>query len=163
MNIFVLDVDPVQAARWQLDKHIVKMPLETAQMLSTNLHLHGFDAPYRPTHKDHPCTVWARRSRANFEWLVAHGLALCAEYTGRYGRIHKSQAVIVWADEHKMCIPAGLQTPFAQALPEEHKGPCAVAAYRSYYHAAKAHIATWKRNKPQWWSYKDDSPVCERL
>ena len=35
MNIFVLDENPVIAAKMACDKHIVKMILESAQMLCT--------------------------------------------------------------------------------------------------------------------------------
>ena len=35
MNIFVLDRNPVIAAQMQCDKHIVKMIVESGQMLST--------------------------------------------------------------------------------------------------------------------------------
>ena len=84
MNIFTVDHDPTVAAQQLCDKHVVKMPLETAQMLCS-----AFDpldlAPYKRVHYNHPCTQWARQSEANFDWLVTHGLALCAEYTKRYG------------------------------------------------------------------------------
>ena len=74
MNIFVLDKDPKKAATQQIDKHIVKMPLESAQMLCAALARHGReDTPYKATHKNHPCTLWAGESQGNFRWLVKHG------------------------------------------------------------------------------------------
>ena len=164
MNIFVLDKCPNASARVQIDKHVVKMPLECAQMLSTALSRHGLDkqtftrpgsdevrSQYKATHKHHPCTVWAGDTRSNFQWLGKHAMALCAEYTERYGRVHKSQGVIEWCIEMSKAIPAGELTPHAQAMPEEYQTKCAVEAYRSYYMAEKRDIASWKKNQPEWW------------
>lgn len=86
MNIFVLDLDPVQAAKWHTDRHCVKMILESAQLLCSVFHMQGIDAPYKLTHKNHPCAVWARESYSNFIWLLNLFEALCEEYTVRYGR-----------------------------------------------------------------------------
>ena len=94
MNIFVLHTDPEKAATMMCDKHVIKMVLETAQMLCTIAHGMGYDgAPYRSTHKNHPCTVWAAKTSSNWSWLLRHGFALCDEYTKRYGKNHKS---IMW-------------------------------------------------------------------
>ena len=150
MNIFVLDQNPVKAAIYQCDKHVVKMILETAQMLSTVISDYGVDLGYKPTHRKHPCTLWAGRSRENFEWLVKHGMALSDEYTSRYGKIHKSRAIIEAAKGHTMKLPVKGLTPFAQAMPEKFKRPCAVQAYKSFYLGEKMSFATWKRNKPNW-------------
>ncbi|CAB4121887.1 hypothetical protein UFOVP26_41 [uncultured Caudovirales phage] len=150
MNIFVLDYEPSEAARLHLDKHIVKMPLETAQILSTVQHQFGNQAQYKPTHANHPCTIWARRSKENYEWLVELGLELCAEYSYRYGKRHACQSVIesIWTPPQ--AIGVGL-TAFAQAMPDECKHPDAVTAYRNYYRLHKAHIASWThRNVPEW-------------
>ena len=92
MNIFVLSENPIKAARLQHDKHILKMVLETAQMLCSAFE----NAPYKKTYINHPCTVWARTSRNNFDWLVLHGLALATEYTYRYNKTHASEKVISW-------------------------------------------------------------------
>lgn len=147
MNIFVLDTDPSNAARLHLDKHIVKMPLETAQMLST---VNG-GYPYKATHKNHPCTIWARQNKANYKWLVNLGLELCKEYTYRYGKVHKCQAVIEQLQSPPDSVPDGDMTAFAQAMPDECKTSDAVTAYRNYYRMHKANIAAWsKRNKPEW-------------
>jgi hypothetical protein len=151
MNIFVLDYEPIEAARLHLDKHIVKMPLETAQMLSTAHHLLGGYSQYKPAYPNHPCTVWARQSKENYQWLVELGLELCAEYSYRYDKRHACQSVIesIWSPPPK-AIPIGM-TPFAQAMPDECKHPDAVTAYRTYYRLHKAHIAHWKyRNIPEW-------------
>ena len=108
MNIFILNNDPVRAAQAQCDKHIVKMPLESAQMLSTahrildgtetkrpsksgktmvkywtldNLYE---DVMYSVAHRGHPCTVWSMETNANYNWHYEHFVALCDEYKYRY-------------------------------------------------------------------------------
>ena len=151
MNIFVLDTDPQKAAICQLDKHVVKMPLESAQMLCSALIINGFvGTPYKLAHAKHPCTLWASQSRENFLWLVRHGLALSREYTSRYGKRHKSQDVIEFCEKHQHIIPAGELTTFAQAMPDQYKDQNPVIAYRQYYLGEKKNIATWKQNKPVW-------------
>ena len=153
LNIFVFDVDPHEAARQHCDRHVVKMILEAAQMLSTTYHVCG-DAPsiaYRPTHKNHPCTVWARTSTTNYRWLVDYGLALCKLYTLRYHRVHKSEAVIVALVPPPSCVPIGGLTPFAQAMPDQYRDSDAALAYQRYFIAEKSHIATWHDGPPYWW------------
>ena len=78
MNIFVLHEQPDVAAQILCDKHVVKMILESAQMLCTVAHNHGYDAPYRRTHPKHPCTLWAGKSQENWDWLISHALAMSA-------------------------------------------------------------------------------------
>ena len=109
MNIFVTDQCPIQSARNLPDKHIVKMPLETCQMLSIIYsdwyygigQLHKLDGtPYRTAHgafRKHPCTQWAAESYWNLSWLISHGMALCDEYTARYGKVHACQPAIAEA------------------------------------------------------------------
>lgn len=137
MNIFALHTDPVKAASVHTNKHVVKMVLETAQMLCA-CHEPGV-APYKRTHYNHPCTVWARTSTANYDWLCQFGLALAAEYTKRYGKRHKSQDVIEWCEERVPdSVPYGSQTPFAQAMPDKYKQENnSVTAYNYYYTAEK--------------------------
>lgn len=160
MNIFVLGdgADPVKSAQDQLDKHVVKMPLETAQLLCSVFHAIGtylaLTPPYRKTHANHPCAIWARQSRENFDWLVEHGMALGAEYTYRYGKAHKSLEVVQWCHEHRQALafPQTGLTVFAQAMPEPYRRPDPVAAYRAYYLGEKQSMATWKRrSQPNWW------------
>lgn len=69
MNVFALDLSPKTAARYHCDAHVVKMILETTQMLSTAHWMRGTRGPYRPTHANHPCSVWVRESTANYKWL----------------------------------------------------------------------------------------------
>lgn len=146
MNIFVLSLDPAEAARMQCDKHVVKMIVETAQILCT-----AGRGVYRPTHANHPCTVWAGQSADNFKWLIRHGLALCEEYTFRYGKRHKTQDVLALVEPPASFPVVGL-TPFAQAMPEELRSNDVVASYRAYYHT-KASFARWtRRDPPEWWN-----------
>ena len=151
MNIFVLHHNPIVAAQMQCDKHVVKMILETAQMLCTVAHAEGFPAPYRATHKNHPCTLWVGKSKQNWDWLIDHGLGLCKEYTRRYGKIHQSQKHIEWCSQLPIPLPSIGLTSFAQAMPDKYKNRCAVKAYRAYYHGEKASFATWKTSSPSWW------------
>lgn len=95
MNIFVTSPDPVACAYFLDDKRVIKMVLETAQLLSTVLHQKGYSHPslYKPTHVHHPCTIWAAEDICHISWLFEHFTALCGEYTARYGKIHKSEAL----------------------------------------------------------------------
>lgn len=154
MNIFVLDTNPVIAASFYIDKHCVKMPLEIAQLLSTThnlVNINGEMAPYKTTHQNHPCSKWIRESIDNWLWLVEHGLAVSQEYTKRYGKVHKSQAVIEWCFANVPNLPDIGLTPFAQAMPDDCKNVDAVEAYRTYYRVGKESIATWKTCKPYWY------------
>jgi hypothetical protein len=152
MNIFILDTDPVRCAEMMCDKHVVKMILETNQMLSTVAHQHGHIAPYKPTHARHPCTLWTGETQQNWNWLVRHSRALCEEYTRRYGRVHKSQLVTKWAEGLHLKLPNIGQTPFRLAMPSMYKCSDPVASYRRYYLGEKSRFAKWKiGNIPAWW------------
>jgi hypothetical protein len=155
LNLFVLHRDPAIAARWQCDRHVVKMTLEAAQILCSAAHLLGQRAPYRPTHLAHPCVIWAAASRGNWRWVVAHGLALAREYERRYGRPHRSLAVFRWAQGRGVGPPAssGRRRRFATAMPERYRAGDPVAAYRRFYAAEKARFATWRApaKPPPWW------------
>lgn len=152
MNIFVLSKCPFESAEMLCDKHVVKMLLETAQILSTAAKPFDTDnVLYKPAYIHHPCVKWASLSKQNFGWLVYHGLGLCLEYTKRYSKRHKSERVIdaAWSLLHK--LPDVPMTPFVQAMPNKYKQPCPVAAYRSYYLGEKMHFAKWTaRPVPTW-------------
>lgn len=109
MNIFLTDPDPKVCAIALDDKRVVKMALESAQLLATALSSFGVATSYKPTHTVHPCSKWAARSRGNFLWLVEHGLELCEEYEFRYDRKrgHASKAAIYEAYNLRQTIPAG--------------------------------------------------------
>jgi len=153
MNIFVLDNNPVTAAQMACDKHVVKMILESAQMLCSPFE--SGTAPYKRTHYNHPCSIWARASRTNYDWLIAHALALCAEYEIRYGpnKQHKSKKIVEWCNDNKEKLglsDLGL-TEFALAIPDDCKANDVTSAYRRYYVKHKAGFAKWtKRNVPEW-------------
>ena len=133
MNIFVLDIHPQVAAEMQCDKHVVKMVLETAQLLCSVFTKD--EAPYKQTHVNHPCSKWVRESSENYEWLLNHGHALAQEYTLRYGKVHKSEAVIDWcATNVTRCdLPRKSRTPFPQCMPDIYRNNDVVQAYRNYY------------------------------
>jgi hypothetical protein len=159
MNIFRLHDDPVIAAQMAIDKHVVKMPLESCQLLHTALRQRGLKADwlYKPFNPKHPSCLWVNESRSNFMWLVRHGKALCAEYAYRYyGRTHKSSFLIVRAEAESSLIPEGPETPVRLAMPEQFRTDDAVHSYRLYYSAAKHAFATWKTCEPAWWKeYRD--------
>jgi hypothetical protein len=145
MNIFVIDKDPVRAAIMLFDKHIVKMALETAQLLS-NVN----NGPYKLTHVNHPCTKWLMQGVENYDWLVQHGIAICKEYTFRYGKEHKCEEVIMALETPLIQLPKGY-TDFVLCMPDEFKTDCAITSYRQYY-KSKSSFATWtKRDPPNWW------------
>ena len=154
MNIFVLSDNFEECAEWHLDKHIVKMPLESAQLLCTALHYNGdMNTLYKPTYRKHPCAIWAAKNRNNFLWLCNLGKAICAEYTYRYGKIHKCERVIEQCEKSYAILPDEPMTPFAQAMPIVYKNPDAITAYRTYYRSDKRHIAKWsKRQVPDWFN-----------
>jgi hypothetical protein len=163
MNIFALDENPMIAAQMHCDKHVVKMILESAQILSTVHHLE--DVPqqeymlkhlYKPTHKNHPCTIWARENTANYHWLARLYYYLGCEYTYRYGKEHKSMELNRYLSKtpYSLTIESD-HTPFALAMPDQYKY-CAtpVDCYQLYYRCEKSHILQYtKRAKPDWlWS-----------
>lgn len=152
MNIFVLDLNTEKAAQYHNDKHVVKMILETAQILCTVLNNMGYKTPYRSTHQNHPCVKWASKTYDNFDWLRKLGLELCKEYTYRYGKIHKCQPLL-----EDLIIPSFDKfsdkgsTPFVQAMPNEYKDKDPVKAYRNYYLGAKKHILKYTRREIPFW------------
>ena len=160
MNIFFLDENPTLSAQYHVDKHVVKMILETAQLLCSVHHVTEQvteQVPYKLSHKNHPCAVWARQSLSNYLYLCALGLELGKEYTHRYGKRHKSIDVINWCIINKPNIPdIGFTTP-AMAMPDEFKVDSVVESYRNYYMGAKISLASWKnREKPKWFNYEKE-------
>ena len=192
MNIFALSKDPRQSAIEMLDKHVVKMPTETCQMLHTNIlymayrqtndkepqlkdlkafHVACGSRLMKPAMLNHPSTIWARQSRENFVWLFEHGLALCQEYTHRYGKVHGSFSRTNDVNIHEDLIyrhgfPHNGLTPVTIAMFDKYRldekeyynrNPSAkdwefvIASYRHYYLAGKWELATWKTKSPDWW------------
>lgn len=175
MNIFALDQDPYQAAEWMVDKHVVKMILETAQLLSTahrlldgtqyidktktGRNVKRWRLPdereavlYSATHINHPSAVWCRENFSNYNWLYHHFAALLNEYTYRYGKVHKCTAMALTLCFTPQRIPLGDLTPVTPAMPDEYKVPNDhVESYRNYYRIAKERMHKWtKREKPAW-------------
>lgn len=166
MNIFVTDLDPYKAAQSLCDKHVVKMILESCQLLCTWLSTKHSDTYklhsnflYKPTHINHPCSVWLRESDSNVWRLISHTKELIHEYYKRYGKVHACYKV--W--KLLIGLVAELVSPedtlmskltsFKQCMPEQYKvegNP--IEAYRSYMVSEKTRFAKWKLgNKPEWW------------
>lgn len=153
MNIFVLDENPEAAARMLCDKHVVKMCLETAQILST---ING--GPYKPTHANHPCTLWAKGAVQNYIWLVRHGIGIAKEYTHRFNKEHKSEDIICALMSPVVDFPQVEKTPFALAMPDEFKEECPVQSYRNYYRFKRTVVdMKWTgRQVPEWLDVLDE-------
>jgi hypothetical protein len=159
MNIFVVDNDPIVAAKMLCDSHVCKMILEGCQMLST---VHSLDIVqdnkiklYKPCFHNHPCTIWARASKSNYYWLANHTFELTNEYSSRYyGKIHKSTDMAYWFTKNAPSnLPNTICTDFAQAMPDQYKNVDGVTAYRAYYLGEKAKFAKWKLgNEPMWFT-----------
>lgn len=143
MNLFWLSLDPEECAKLHCDKHVVKMPLETVQMLNTAHWLHGNDAPYGAVHQKHPCTIWVAQSIENYRLAWWLGYYLFKEYTYRYGRTHKSESVLYMVRCHPPAMTARGFTKFPQAMPDEYKHDNVVTAYRDYYIGEKSGFSVW--------------------
>ena len=177
MNIFYLSKDPIEAAQAHLDKHVVKMILEYAQLLSTaHRIIDGTESSivsnkrkkrvwrlederdsllYSATHVNHPSAVWARASSCNYEWLYRLFCATCDEYTHRYGKIHVTDTKLRNAlKQHPKLIGRSVYgwlgpTP---AMPDECKvANDALASYKRYYIDKKADMAKWTNREPPDW------------
>ena len=150
MNIFYLDKDPKLAAIYQYNKHVVKMILESAQMLCTAHHHYGNgdNVPYKKAHYNHPSTIWVRQNSIHYDWLYDHMKALGDEYTKRYNKTHLS---ITKCEDKLAKLPGGiLETGFEQppqAMPDEYKDKCSIQAYWNYYIGDKKQIANLKKEK----------------
>jgi hypothetical protein len=141
MNIFYLSHCPKKAAQHQYNKHVVKMILETAQLLCTAHHELGttIDIPYKATHKNHPSAIWVRSSAEAYMWAYEHMLALGTEYTRRYNKEHLT---ILKCREVLYTLPSNIsddeyaQPP--QCMPDEYKVlNDSVSAYWNYYENEK--------------------------
>ena len=186
MNIFALSRNPVEAAQQMIDKHIIKMPTETCQMLHTNIlymqyvkehgeepqlkdlkafHLATESNLMKPAMLNHPSTIWARQTWANWNWLYEHGLALCDEYTYRYekkhGTLDRILDCIPYFDvvfEHN--FPKNRLQPVSIAMDDKYRIPNqmeipnwehVIQSYRHYYLEGKWRIAEWRNNRrPKW-------------
>lgn len=154
MNIFVTHKDAALSASYLDDKRVVKMCLETAQILSTALRLNGYthDDVYKATHIHHPVVKWASETRLNYLWLLEHFQALCSEYTERYGKEHKCEQLLLTFLRLAHFIPKGFQTPFLNCAANKSTGI-------DYSHVDNVHLAyklyladRWEHDKrePTW-------------
>ena len=148
MNIFYLHHSPYLAAKVQYNKHVVKMILESAQMLCTAHHVYGnaeqkLNVPYKQVHLNHPSTIWARQCRANYRWLYLHMMALGYEYTKRYDKMHASIVKCAkFLNIPPVHIPDGEFCEPPQAMPDQYKVPgCSITAYWNYYEGEKYKVA----------------------
>lgn len=184
MNLFILDKDPVKAAQLQCDKHVVKMIVESAQMLSTahrmldgtlvkipsksgKTNVKGWILPdarenvlYKAVHMAHPCTVWTMQSNNNYTWHWVHFAALCDEYTYRYGKVHSTDKLLREVlKQLPNKIPVGYLTnqPLAmKANPECMHPNDPVRSYREFYQTKQDRFKmVWsKREVPEWFTVK---------
>lgn len=174
MNVFVLDKDPYTAAQYHTDKHVIKMVLESAQILSTACYLNNIiDCNlYKPTHIKHPCVVEAAISKENYFWVLSLFSRLCDEYLYRFSKIHKSSSLLPYLTNHVEKFPSSGSLCFAQAMPDEYKNEFYyVDAYRSYYQACKMKdkngksMAFWTKRQKPWWltldKQEDSSKIYE--
>jgi len=151
MNIFFLDSNLTQSAQYHVDRHVVKQILESAQ-ICCSAYPQG-SAPYRATHTQHPDCLWARESLSNFKYVISYARALSEEYTYRYGKIHKTVAVLDWLEQNLPNIPdKGFTEPprcFGPLKDSIKITNSVVADYRRYYCLGKSHLFNWTgRVKP---------------
>tara|TARA_R100001509_G_C4851757_1_gene210350 strand:+ start:344 stop:862 length:519 start_codon:yes stop_codon:yes gene_type:complete len=159
MNIFAIEsdtkgnIDWVASAKSQDNYRVVKMILESVQMLCTALNLqHGHQiSPYKNAHARHPSTLWVRESSANFELLVEHTLAMLEEYTERFGKVHKCAAVLEKVIDiyDPSLFSTHEETLLPLCMPEEFKSNNIVESYRRFY-ASKPRIRYPKNKIPVW-------------
>ncbi len=180
MNIFFLDENPIIAAKYHCDKHVIKMILESAQLLSTAhrvldgkermvLNDNGRRAKrwvhpseefdqilYTATHINHPSAVWVRESAGNYQWLMSLTIALNGEFIRRYNKsinhatIDKLARVLTYLPDE---MPRTGFTPPPQCMPAEFVADDYVQGYRNYYMGAKRELAVWTNTPtPYWWT-----------
>jgi hypothetical protein len=176
MNIFYLNEDTKECARQHLDKHVVKMILEYAQLLSTaHRLLDGYEYEgksnsgrkamrwkledsrdetlYLASHMNHPSGIWCRENLSNYQWLYNLWRDLMKEYTFRYGKHHVAEKLISYLDNPPKNIKTGDITPMPQCMPEHYKVPGdSIQAYHNYYIGDKQSFAVWtNRPIPEWY------------
>lgn len=155
MNIFVTNNCPTLSAQALDNKRVVKMVLETAQLLCTAIFINSnitYDGIYKPTHLKHPCTIWAAETIENWDWLLQHFVSLCEEYSFRYYKQHSSEKILPYLLKYRADIKSGAMTAFVNCTRSEtipidlrHIEDTCVA-YQQYL------IAKWRSDKspPKW-------------
>ena len=152
MNIFYLDKDPVKAAKHLYNKHVVKMVLETAQMLSTAARAQGHDVGYKSAYPKHPMTMWVGSTLENYLYACRIGIALTEEYTKRYGKIHVCAEHLKWLytnhpstfTQRKSDTAYYSEEGIPECMPEEYKTKSIIQAYQMYYMMDKMGFARYK-------------------
>jgi len=153
VNIFVLDNDPKLAAQYHCNKHVVKMILESCQLLSTAHHILGSGGPLKLTHTNHSAARWARESTSNYDWLYNLAVELCIEYTFRYNKNHKYETcgVLDSLQHHPFMLMKGPMTSRPLIMPTIYWQDDVIQAYRNYYFFDKQEILNYKRrDAPHW-------------
>lgn len=159
MNIFYLSTNPKRAAQYACNKHVVKMILESTQLLYTAQHLSENnleDCPYTPykvAHKNHPSAIWTRQSLSNYKWLCELAKEYCIEYKYRYGddKVHSCEKHIKWLSKNPPELPRKKLVEPPQCMPDEYKHKSTVKAYRKYYIGDKLSFAKYKRREIPYW------------
>lgn len=181
MNIFYFNRDVKQCAKEHCDKHVVKMIIEYAQLLSTaHRVLDGTeitiiknnrkkkiwlledsdfdDVLYAATHVNHPSAKWVRQCYENYSWLLNLWIQLCFEYSKRYGKTHKTFSTLF---SHLIHAPINIvhDTKFSapwRAMPDQFKvdksqQDYCQLSYQNYFKTEKKHLANWKNNEIPKW------------
>ena len=177
MNIFYVDSDPEVAARSMVDRHVVKMILETAQLLSTahrvidgeeyvgqsqsgrkakrwRLSGNADAIMYSATHINHPSAVWVRGNSANYNWLYNHLLALGREYTYRYGRTHLTIDKLgdILKDAPENIEQSRVMTKMPSCMDKQYIVSLdPITNYRNYYNYGKTDLLRWSNRPPPQW------------
>ena len=167
MNIFATSDDPEIAARNLCNRHSVKMPTESVGMLVFAFREDSTPIANKRSHRHykHPASIWARRTRENFNWLVEHAYVQMDEYKARYKREHAYKSHLDWVNENKRQVEfseCGF-TEFARCFSSfkellDKTIPDATLAYQEFYRLDKIDFAKWPCAKkiPDWWIGKDD-------
>ncbi len=181
MNIFYLSSSTSKCAEYHVDRHVTKMCIEYAQLLSTahrlldgteyfdktsnNRKIKRWMLPdkresllMKSTHPNHPSAIWCRESKENYEWIYNLWKNLLSEYTYRYGKVHACARLLETLKTTPSNIPDKPFTQVTPAMPDECKIPGdSIASYRNYYINNKRHLASWEgkvnsRNVPEWFN-----------
>ena len=185
MNLFILDNDPVKAAQLQCDKHVVKMIVESAQMLSTaHRMLDGVETKrpsksgktmskywelnddreavlYKAVHMHHPCTIWTMETLANYKWHYDHFIALCNEYKYRYNKVHATDTLLrhyLYWPPSKIKTGKLTKQPLAMKSNPECMFDDVVKSYRAFYQTKQDRfkMAWTGREIPEWFNVKSE-------
>lgn len=145
MNIFILHHDPIWCAQMHCDKHVLKMIIEYAQLMSTANRALEREVTYKSTHKNHPSAVWVRNSKLHYEWLYELWQELMSEYTWRYRKTHSCSRL---SHELHPSLYSGEAADWVdppKCMPDQYKIRCTIESYRNFYRGDKSRFASWKR------------------